>query len=46
MASTAPHADSWWPGHVEPDDVVNADIAGQALDIFLPVQSLRTRMDF
>ena len=35
MASTAPHADSWWPGHVEPDDVVNADIAGQALDIFL-----------
>ena len=30
MASTAPHADSWWPGHVEPDDVVNADIAGQA----------------
>ena len=35
MASTAPHADSWWPGHVEPDDVVNADIARQALDIFL-----------
>ena len=35
MASTAPQGDSWWPGHVEPDDVVNADIAGQALDIFL-----------
>ena len=35
MASTAPQADSWWPGHVEPDDVVIADIAGQALDIFL-----------
>ena len=30
MASTAPHADSWWSGHVEPDDVVNANIAGQA----------------
>ena len=35
MAWTAPQADSWWPGHVEPDDVVIADIAGQALDIFL-----------
>ena len=35
MASTAPQADSWWLGHVEPDDVVIADIAGQALDIFL-----------
>ena len=35
MASTAPQADSWWLGHVEPDDVVFADIAGQALDIFL-----------
>ena len=35
MASTAPQADSWWFGHVEPDDVVIADIAGQALDIFL-----------
>ena len=35
MASTAPQADSWWPGHVEPHDVVIADIAGQALDIFL-----------
>ena len=35
MASTAPQANSWWFGHVEPDDVVIADIAGQALDIFL-----------
>ena len=35
MASTAPQADSWVLGHVEPDDVVIADIAGQALDIFL-----------
>ena len=35
MASTAPQADSWWLGHVEPDDVVIADIAGQALEIFL-----------
>ena len=35
MASTTPQADSWWLGHVEPDDVVIADIAGQALDIFL-----------
>ena len=35
MASTAPQADSWWLGHVEPDDVVIADIAGQVLDIFL-----------
>ena len=35
MASTAPQADSWWLGHVEPDDVVIADIAGQALHIFL-----------
>ncbi len=35
MASTAPQADSWWLGHVEPDDVVIKDIAGQALDIFL-----------
>ena len=32
----APHkADSWWLGHVVPHDVVIADIAGQALDIFL-----------
>ena len=35
MASTAPQTDSWWLGHVEPDDVVIADIARQALDIFL-----------
>ena len=35
MASTVPQADSWWLGHVEPDDVVIADIAGQALDIVL-----------
>ena len=35
LASAVPQADSWWLGHVEPDDVVIADIAGQALDIFL-----------
>ena len=35
LASAAHQADSWWLGHVEPDDVVIADIAGQALDIFL-----------
>ena len=35
LASAAPQADSWWLGHVEPDDVVIADIAGQALDIVL-----------
>ena len=35
MVSTATQADSLWLGHVEPDDVVIADIAGQALDIFL-----------
>ena len=38
LASAAPQADSWWLGHVEPvepDDVVIADIGGQALDIFL-----------
>ena len=35
LASAAPQADSWWFGHVEPGDVVIADIAGQALDIFL-----------
>ena len=35
LASAAPQADSWWLGHMEPDDVVIADIAGQALDIFL-----------
>ena len=35
LASAALQADYWWLGHVEPDDVVIADIAGQALDIFL-----------
>ena len=35
LASAAPQADSWWLGHAEPDDVVMADIARQALDIFL-----------
>ena len=35
LASATPQADSWWLGHVEPDDVVIADIGGQALDIFL-----------
>ena len=35
LASSAPQADSWWLGHVEPDDVVIADIGGQALDILL-----------
>jgi len=35
LASAAPQADSWWLGHVEPDDVVIADNGGQALDIFL-----------
>ena len=35
LASLAPQADSWWLGHVVLDDVVIADIAGQALDIFL-----------
>ena len=35
LASAAPQADSWWLGHVEPDDVVIADIGGQALDICL-----------
>ena len=37
LASAAPLADSWrlGLGHVEPYDVVIADIAGQALDIFL-----------
>ena len=35
FASAAHQADSWWLGHVEPDDVVIADIGGQALDIFL-----------
>ena len=35
LASAAPQADTWWLGHVEPDDVVIADIGGQALDILL-----------
>ena len=35
LASAAPQADSWSLGHVEPDDVVIADIGGQALDILL-----------
>ena len=35
LASAVPQADSWWLGHVEPDDVVIADIGGEALDIFL-----------
>ena len=36
LASAAPPSDSWWLGHVEPDDVVIvADIGGHGLDIFL-----------
>ena len=35
LVSAAPQADSWWLGHLKPDDVVIADIEGQALDIFL-----------
>ena len=35
LASAVPQADSWWFGHVDPDDVIIADIGGQALDIFL-----------
>ena len=35
LATPAHHADSWWLGHVVTDDVVMADITGQALDIFL-----------
>ena len=35
LASVAPQADSWWLGHVVPDDIVIADIGGQALDILL-----------
>ena len=35
LVSAAPQAASWWLGHVEPDDFIIADIAGQALDIFL-----------
>ena len=37
LASAAPQADSWRFGHVVPDDVVIADIAGQGIDIFLHV---------
>ena len=35
LALAAHQADSWWLGHVVTDDVVIADIAGQALDIVL-----------
>ena len=35
LVSAAVQADSWRLGHVEPDDVVVADIARQALDICL-----------
>ena len=35
LASEDNHADSWRLEHVVPDYVVIADIAGQALDIFL-----------
>ena len=35
LASAAPQADSWWLVHLEPDDVVIADVGGQVLDIFL-----------
>ena len=35
LATAARQADSWWLGHVKSDDVVIADIGGQALDIFL-----------
>ena len=35
LASAAHQADSWWLEHVETDDVVIAEIGGQALDIFL-----------
>ena len=38
LTSTAPQADSWWLGPVEPDDVVIADIAGQTHDIVLQSQ--------
>ena len=46
LASAAAQADSWWLGHVEPNDVVIADIAGQALDIFLHGPSLHTKIAF
>ena len=35
LASVAPQADSWWLEHLVTDDVVIADIGGQALDILL-----------
>ena len=35
LALVAPQADSWWLGHMVPDDVLIADIGGQALDILL-----------
>ena len=35
LALAAHQADTWWLGHVEPDDVVIADNGGQALDIVL-----------
>ena len=35
LASVAPQADSLWLGHVVTDDVIIADIGGQALDILL-----------
>ena len=35
LLSAAPQADSRWHGHVEPDDVVIADIGDHALDIVL-----------
>ena len=35
LALVALQADSWWLGHVVPDNVVIADIGSQALDILL-----------
>ena len=35
LTSVAPQADSCWLGHLVTDDVVIADIGGQALDILL-----------
>ena len=35
LALVSPQGDSWWLGHVVPDDVVIADIGDQALDILL-----------
>ena len=34
LAAAVPQADSWWLGHMVPDDVIIAHIGGQALDIF------------